>query len=75
MAAAGVDHQDKINRYHVNRRIIMSKNMSYAEIYPYVTEGAFLSMDSCPESWKRDVAMATADSFQPRFEEVYIEED
>lgn len=75
MAAAGIDHPDRINRSHVNRRIIMSKHMRYDEIYPYMTEGCLLSQDTCPDDWKSDLASYTADSFQPRYEEVYIEED
>lgn len=75
MAAAGIDNPDKITRRHVHRRIIMSKHMNYEEIYPYLTEGCLLDMSTCPDSWKKDVASYTADSFQPRYEEVYIEED
>ncbi len=75
MAAAGIDHPDKINRTHVFRRIIMSKTMSYNEVYPYITEGCLLNMSTTPEEWKLDVANACAESFLPRFEAIYIEED
>ena len=75
MAAAGLDNPHKINRRHMHRRIIMNKNMSYSEIYPHVTEGSMLNMDTCPEDWKHDVAVASAETFHPRFEEVYIEVD
>lgn len=75
MAAAGIDHQDKINRAHIYRRIIMSKNMRYDEIYPYLTEGCLLNLETTPEDWKSDLGNSSAKRFHPRYEQIYIEED
>lgn len=75
MAAAGLNNADQINRAHIYRRIIMSKSMRYDEIYPYLTEGCLLDIQTTPEHWKHDAANATSESFLPRFQEVYIEED
>ncbi len=75
LAAAGLDHQDKINRTHVYRRIENSRFKSYADIYPYLTEGCLLDKNAVPARWKHDLALADPDSFAPRFNEVFIEED
>ncbi len=75
MAAAGIDDPDKINRSHVNRRIDKNKTRSYVEIFPYIMEGCLLNSNSIPASWKRNMAVSSPDSFSPKFEGVYIEDD
>lgn len=75
MAAAGLKHQDEINRSHVYQKISENRIASYLDIYPYLTEGSLLSVESAPDNWKRYVAQADPHSFKPRFNEVYIEED
>lgn len=75
MAAAGIDNPDKINRYHVNRRVSNNNSQSYLEIFPYITEGCLLDRSSTPQDWKELMAMADPDSFEPRISTVYIEED
>jgi len=75
MAAAGLHHQDQINRSHIYRRVDNVKSKSYDQIYPYVSEGCLLDPESVPRGWRRDVALARSDSFQPAFQEVFIEED
>ena len=75
MAAAGLHHQDQINRTHIYRRVDTIKSKSYDQIYPYLPEGCLLDPESIPRGWKRDVALARSDSFQPAFQEVFIEED
>jgi len=75
MAAAGLDHPDKINRTHVYQRVDQHLSKSYFKLYPYITEECLLSSESVPRSWKAYMAMADANSFRPKFEVVFIEED
>jgi glutamate synthase domain-containing protein 2 len=75
MAAAGLKHQDQINRSHIHRRGEEQRFRSYAEIYPYLSEGCLLHDESTPMGWKRDMAMADPESFNARFQETYIYED
>ncbi len=75
LAAAGLDHPDKINRVHINQRVDQHVSKSYLKLYPYITEGCLLSPDSVPRSWKQDIAMATPDSFKPLYKSVFIAED
>lgn len=73
MAAAGIDDPDKINRSHVNKRIIMNTNQRYDEIFPYVPKGCLLDKDLIPKKWVKDMMQADPNSFSPRFEQVYTE--
>ena len=75
MAAAGIDDPDRINRYHVNRRNTQHSSNRYDQLFPYLTEGCLLRPGTIPDDWQADVAMATAESFEPRFEQIFIEED
>lgn len=75
MAASGMDDPKQINRAHVYRRIMMNKSQRYDKIYPYIPESSLLSPESIPKSWKADMATASPDSFKPKFEQVFIEED
>jgi glutamate synthase domain-containing protein 2 len=75
MAAAGVDHPDKINRTHVNQRIDQHISKSLYKLYPYIPEGSLLQSESYPRGWHQDMAMAVSDSFVPKFDLVYVEED
>jgi len=75
MAAAGIKNPDEINRYHLNRRVAMNSSQSYLEIFPYMTEGALLEMNTTPDNWKTHCAMADPNSFAPRIQAVYIDED
>lgn len=75
MAAAGIDDPNKINRYHVHRRVAMNFSQSYLEIFPYMTEGALLDIDTAPPAWQMHLAMADPRSFDPKIESVFIEED
>jgi glutamate synthase domain-containing protein 2 len=73
LAATGLDHPDKINRTHVNKRIIMNTNQRYDEIFPYIPKGCLLDPDLIPESWQGDFSQADMHSFHPKFEQVYTE--
>lgn len=75
MAAAGIDHPDKINRSHVFQRVEQHLSRSFSQTYPYIIEGCLLDNESVPRKWKKDMAKANVDSFLPRYEEVFIEED
>ena len=75
MAAAGIKDPDKINRYHLHRRVAMNFSQSYLEIFPYMTEGSLLEMKTTPDEWKMHLAMADAKSFSPKIQSVFIEED
>lgn len=75
MAAAGLSHSDKINRTHVYQRVDQHLSKSYYKLYPYIPEGCLLSSESVPRSWKEYMAMADPESFTPKFEVVFIEED
>ena len=75
MAAAGIKDPRKINRYHIHRRIIMNRHETYEDVYPYITEGCLLSEESIPEGWERDMGMASAESFRPKFSSVFVDED
>lgn len=75
MAAAGLDHPDKINRAHVYQRIDQHVSKSYYKLYPYITEGCLLDSASVPKKWAQYMSMADVESFRPKFEAVFIEED
>jgi glutamate synthase domain-containing protein 2 len=75
MGAAGIDDPTTINRYHIHRRIIMNRHETYEDVYPYITEGCLLDPGSYPAGWERDMGMATADSFRPRFSSAYVDDD
>ncbi len=75
MAAAGINHPDQINRSHVYQRVEQHTSRSYQELYPYITEGCLLSEESIPRRWQKYMAMADPESFRPRYEVVYVEED
>ncbi len=42
MAACGVDSPNDLKRYHINRRVSMSKVLKYSEIYPEIEIGSLL---------------------------------
>ena len=75
MAAAGISNPDEINRVHVSRRISQNEVKRLDEIYPYIPEGCLLQEESTPDDWKQIMSMGDANSFQPRFQAVFIEED
>ena len=75
LAAAGLDHPDKINRTHVYQRVDQHLSKSYFKLYPYITEGCLLNPESVPRSWREYMAMADPESFKPKFDVVFIDED
>lgn len=75
MAAAGLDDPDQINRNHVTMRVNQYHTRTYSEAFNYIPEGSLLGSESIPRKWQAIVANADSSSFEPRFDEVYIEED
>lgn len=75
LAAAGFKHQDELNRSHIHKRIAANESRKYDEIYPYIPESCLLSKSSVPENWLEDWSKAQSNSFSPRFEGIFIEED
>ena len=75
MAAAGIDHLDKINRTHVYLRVDEHVAKSYYDLYPYQPEGCLLSKSSYPEEYKMLMAVSDPKTFEPRFESTLIDED
>ena len=75
LSAAGMKDSDEINRFDVNRRIVMNQSQKYVEIYPYITEGCLLHIASVPEKWKVDWSIADPNSFKPKYDSTYIAED
>ena len=71
LAASGLRKMHQINRSHVNRRVEMNMSLRYDEIYPYITKGCLLSVDSCPLEWKSDLVRADPESFIPKFMQAY----
>lgn len=64
MAAAGLDSPEKINRYHIYRRVSASEIQRYDETYPYILRGSLLEAPY-PEHFAFHIADARADSFEP----------
>ncbi|NNE26343.1 MAG: FMN-binding glutamate synthase family protein [Saprospiraceae bacterium] len=75
MAAAGIDHLDKINRTHVILRVEEHVAKSYYDLYPYLTEGCLLGHNPLSDEYKMLMAVADPESFEPKFESISIEED
>ena len=75
MAAAGLNHPDQINRSQVYQRIDQHISKSFYKLYPYITEGSLLSPDSFPRGWQEYMSQADPNSFRPKFEAVFIQED
>jgi len=75
MAAAGLDDPDQINRTQVYQRIDQHISRPFNKLYPYIPEGSLLKPESYPRGWHEYMSRADANSFRPKFESVYIEED
>lgn len=75
MAASGIENPDKINRMHVYQRIDQHISRSYYKLYPYIPEGSLLESDAYPRGWAQYMSLADPESFRPRFDVVYIDED
>lgn len=63
MAAAGIDHPDKVGRNLVHRRIDSTKIETYEQTYPELEPGCLLSENTVPEKYKLDWKRAQAERF------------
>ncbi len=68
LAAAGIRDHQKINRSHVNRRIVNNLVQPYTEIYPYIPKNSLLSAPY-PAGYERAMEEATSESFLPLVED------
>jgi glutamate synthase domain-containing protein 2 len=62
IAAAGLFTSQDLRRWHINRRISMTKVARFDDIHPYPETGCLLR-DNPPPSMKRFFEEATADPF------------
>jgi hypothetical protein len=63
LGAAGLEHPAQLNRSHVYRRVFMNLVKTYEEIYPPVSEGAFLNTQNAAQEYIADLAKASAETF------------
>jgi glutamate synthase domain-containing protein 2 len=62
MAAAGIDHPDRLHRSHIYRRVSANQIQTYSQMYPIMLKGALLEAPF-PEGWELDMMNSTAESF------------
>lgn len=63
MAAAGLDHPEKIRRNHIHRNETWTVIRRYDQSYPYIPEGALLSKPY-PAGWETIMDEASAETFE-----------
>ncbi|GAB89242.1 FMN-binding glutamate synthase family protein [Gordonia rhizosphera] len=63
MASMGVEHPSQLSPHMLRKRISVTRQRSYAEIYEWLGLGQLI--DDTPESWVEDWTSADADSFAP----------
>ncbi len=64
LGATGASSADQIEPYHVMQRVDETKVASYAELYPWLEDGALLD-GTAPEEYQRAWVSATSKSFAP----------
>lgn len=62
-AAAGLDHPSEFKAIHISRRISPSEVVTFADIYPSLTEGELTTGSGKPR-WRQPWDMANAHSFR-----------
>jgi glutamate synthase domain-containing protein 2 len=67
IAAAGLDHPDKLHRSHIYRRVSASQIQTYAEMYPYLLKGCLLEAPF-PQGWELDVMHSSETTFESRLQ-------
>ena len=63
MAAAGINHPDRLHRSYIYKRINGSQIKTYSEMYPYLLKGS-LSEAPFPRGWELDVMQGNENSFE-----------
>jgi glutamate synthase domain-containing protein 2 len=64
LGAAGLQHPDQLQPWHIQKRISQTQVRSYAEIFQYLEPGDLLRQP-LPERWEAWMRMASVESFQP----------
>jgi glutamate synthase domain-containing protein 2 len=62
MAAAGINHPDRLHRSHIYKRTSASQIQTYAEMFPYLLKGSLLEAPY-PAGWELDVMQSSEDTF------------
>ncbi len=62
MAAAGIDHPEKLHRSHIYRRVSANQIQTYAQMYPNMLKGSLLEAPF-PAGWELDVMHAHENTF------------
>jgi glutamate synthase domain-containing protein 2 len=63
LGAVGLSSPAELNRTYVNRRVSNDSVKTYEELFPSVKSGSLLG-ENVPETYRRLIAMASADSFR-----------
>ncbi len=64
IGAAGLDHPEKINHSHLDRRIFMNTVKTYEEIYPVIPDGCLLEGGDVPFDFEEHLRRASEVSFE-----------
>lgn len=62
MAAAGINHPDRLHRSHIYKRVSANQIQTYAEMYPYLLKGSLLDAPF-PKGWELDVMQSNEETF------------
>ncbi len=62
MAAAGINHPDKLHRSHIYRRVSANQIQTYAEMYPYLLKNSLLEAPF-PGGWELDMMNSKTETF------------
>ncbi|ORU92878.1 MAG: glutamate synthase [Cycloclasticus sp. symbiont of Bathymodiolus heckerae] len=63
VAAAGLEHLDGLQPWHINRRLSAKEVSTYSEVYPLIEEGCLLSNAGIPERWRKVWQRASSESW------------
>ena len=63
VGAAGLNSVEELEPKHLNRRVEGVNIKSYEQLYPTIASNSLLNEDTTPESWRYDMAQASATSW------------
>ncbi len=69
MAAAGINHPEKVHRVHIQRRVSPRQIQSYLDTYPYTPAGSLLK-GPYPPSFDMLMTISDPNSFSPNLDKV-----